>query len=377
MSERVQNTSWVATADELADALARIGRSPLAIDTEGDSLHHYPEKVCLIQLSHVGQDLLIDPLAKLDLSGLQPVLNDPGVTKILHGADYDIRVLQRDFGLRITGLFDTMIAARMLGLQKFGLAALLMEFLDIQLDKKFQKADWSRRPLSRPMREYAVKDTLYLERLREELVSRLIKLGRLAWVEEECRLLEQVSWNDRETDPEPFRKFKKISRMDPRELAILRGLFELREAVARERDRPPFMILRDDVMRQLIEKRPLEVSELDSLKGLPAFWQRGGDLRRRLLNAVRDAVDLPEDQLPVQRQPKKKARKSPEFEARVRKLRDKRDEVAAGLGMEPSFLASQATLVHAQGMLDEQGSLDGFTEFRSWQESLLRPVLEN
>jgi ribonuclease D len=377
LSERVQNLSWIATADELAGALTSIGRSPLAIDTEGDSLHHYPEKVCLIQLSYAGRDMLIDPLARLDLSVLQPVLNDAGVIKILHGADYDIRVLQRDFGLRISGLFDTMIAARMLGLQRFGLAALLDGFLGVQLDKRFQKADWSRRPLTHAMREYAVKDTLYLEALYEELVSRLTKLGRLPWVEEECRLLEQVRWFNRESEAEPFRKFKKIAKLNHRELAILRNLYDLRETLARERDRPPFMILRDEVVLLLIEKQPLGVPALGGLKGLPAFWQRERESGLRLVNAVREAVELPEEQLPAPRRPTKKAKRNADFEARVRKLRDRRDDVAGKLGIEPSFLASQAILVHAQVFLDEQGTLEGFSEFRTWQAGLLRPVLEN
>jgi ribonuclease D len=148
MSRRIE---WCRSSEELADWIDRIGSGPLALDTEADSLHHYPEKVCLIQLSFEDVDLLVDPLSGADPTLLRQALLDPALPKLLHGADYDLRILNRDYGLEFRGLFDTMIASRLVGTRKFGLAALLAEHFDVELNKSLQRADWSRRPLSEAM----------------------------------------------------------------------------------------------------------------------------------------------------------------------------------------------------------------------------------
>jgi len=175
--------SWIRDARSLSEALSGIGDGPLALDTEADSFHHYPEKICLIQLSTRARTYLVDPLTGLNLRSLGEVLEDGAVTKILHGADYDLRLLRRDHDLQIRNLFDTMIAARLTGETRFGLASLLESHLGVRLDKRFQRADWSQRPLPREMVEYAAADTRHLAELRSILDARLLSLGRRDWAE--------------------------------------------------------------------------------------------------------------------------------------------------------------------------------------------------
>ena len=158
---------WIDDTESLVRELQRLGSDGFSVDTEADSMHHFQEKVCLIQISNPGVDLLIDPLAEIDLEMLGALLADPTSRKILHGADYDVRMLQRDFSFEIRGLYDTMIAARLAGESAFGLAALLDKYIGVKLDKQFQRADWSIRPLSGPMLQYASSDTHYLEELRQ------------------------------------------------------------------------------------------------------------------------------------------------------------------------------------------------------------------
>ena len=150
-AEGAKDIGWIRDGDALAATLAELGDGPLALDTEADSFHHYPEKICLIQISTGSGTSLIDPLAGVELSALGAVLEDPALPKVLHGADYDLRLLRRDHGLQVRKLFDTMIAARLTGETRFGLASLLEGHLAVRLDKRFQRADWSRRPLPREM----------------------------------------------------------------------------------------------------------------------------------------------------------------------------------------------------------------------------------
>ena len=315
---------WITSTAELDAELKRLGNGPLCLDVEADSFHHYPDKVCLVQLSFAGRDLLVDPLAGVDLAGLCGVLAAPQVRKILHGADYDIRVLHRDFGLELRGLFDTMVAARLVGERKFGLAALLEQHFGIQLDKRHQRADWSRRPLPPAMREYAALDTRYLGRLAEMLEARLAALGRREWAGEEFARLENVRWSSAAADPEAFRRVKQSAKLRPRELAVLRELYRLRDTVARRVDRPPFRVLRDEVLLMLARQQPQEASELDELRELPRGWTRP-ESARELMAAIGRGLELAEDALP--RTPiKTRPRRSAAADAGLRRLRRIRDE---------------------------------------------------
>lgn len=188
--EHIEILTTNAQVAELAGLLA--SETTIAIDLEADSMHNYQEKVCLIQVSTQQRTVLIDPLAATDLSPLRPVLADPAIRKIFHAADYDLRSLKRDFDLEINGLFDTMICAQFLGEERVGLADLLRKFFSVHLDKKFQRADWSQRPLPDEMVRYAAEDTRHLHRLVDIFEERLIAAGRLDWCTEEFALMEQV-----------------------------------------------------------------------------------------------------------------------------------------------------------------------------------------
>jgi ribonuclease D len=363
---------WITCTSQLASLLDGLGRQPLCLDTEADSMHHYPEKVCLIQLAVAGSSYLIDPLGDIDLRPLAPVLEDASRPKILHGADYDLRVLHRDFGLRISGLFDTMIAARLLGEPALGLSALLDRYLGVTLDKRFQRADWSRRPLPEAMMRYAALDTHYLETLADKLRRELQQAGREDWAGEEFRRLEQVRWSDA-PDGEAYRRVKGSGALSRRGLAVLRELYNLREAEARRRDRPPFKILHNEMLVRLSSERPSNEEALAAMQGLPPAWRRGGKARR-VLSAVVRAVELPEDQLP-EKQARRRPVKGKRHEARLKKLSSERDAVARRLGIEPATLASRAVLERMVTRLEKGENPTTITDLRRWQAELLEPAV--
>lgn len=364
---------WITETEQLEAVVQAAARGPLALDTEADSLHRYPEKVCLVQLHAGGQGHLIDPLAGLDLSPLRTPLVNPETLKIFHGADYDLRVLHRDFGLEIRGLFDTMVAARLVGELAFGLAALLDRYFGVSLDKKFQRADWSRRPLPAAMARYAALDTEYLEALAGKLRRELERLGRISWAEEEFRRLETVRWNS-EPDPESFRKIKGSARLGRRGLAALRELAARREAEARRRGRPPFMVLSNDTLVRLAAELPATEAELAGLPGLPDGWRRGRSART-LLDAVRSALQIPDEELPERRSRNRPVR-SPGHDSRLRRLCRERDALAASLRIEPSVLAAKPVLEQVLLGVERGEEPDAVPDLRTWQAELLRPAFD-
>jgi ribonuclease D len=366
-------THWISTTGQLEALVDGLGTGPLALDTEADSLHHYPERVCLVQLQAGGESYLIDPLASVDLAPLARPLADRSILKLLHGADYDLRGLHRDFGLEIRGLFDTMIAARLVGKTSFGLAALLRDHFGLCLDKKYQRADWSRRPLPAAMVRYAALDTLYLEPLAAKLREGLQGLDRIAWAEEEFRRLEDVRWRD-EPDPEAYRRIKGASTLGRRGLAALRELATRREAEARKRGRPPFKVLSNDVLVRLARRLPSNADDLAEIEGFPSAW-RTGHLSRLVLDAARVAKDLPDEDLPHQRSRKRPSR-SPGHEARLRGLCKARDVVAASLGLEPSVLAAKSVLEQALLAREHGEPPESVPGLRRWQADLLRPAFD-
>lgn len=371
MSERVE---WIRDQAALASRLRRIGDGPLGLDTEADSLHHYPEKVCLVQLSFGGADLLVDPLAGIDLAALAPVLADRRVRKILHGADYDLRVLHRDFDLTMTGLFDTMVAARLTGETAFGLADLLAKHLGVRLDKRFQRADWSQRPLPEAMERYAVLDTRHLEPLAAVLSDRLRSLGRMEWAAEEFEELERVRWKGNR-DSEAFRRVKGSASLDRRQLATLRELHAMRERRARQRDRPPFKILRDDMLLAVARSAPRDGAALAGVRGLPSAW-RSGPRARLLLDAVRRGLEAPASMLPEPRSRRQRpSRMNSRQQARLQELRRFRDGLARDLGLEPSVIAPRAVLEGMVLSADRGADPAAAVDLRRWQLELLRPAL--
>jgi ribonuclease D len=319
----IRPIEWIRETSVLRSHLGQVGRGPLSLDTEADSLHHYPEKVCIVQLSFGGADRLVDPLAGVDLSQLQTVLADPGVRKILHGADYDLRILHRDFGLTIAGLFDTMVAARLTGEREFGLAVLLGKHFGVELDKRHQRADWSQRPLPEALAAYAALDTRHLAELADLFEERL------------------------------------------------RELVGFREQEARRRDRPPFRIARDEVLLAVVRSDPRSPAELARIPGFPRPWSQPR-AAQQLLDVVRRALALPESQLPEVR--RRRRRPNAAFERRLREVMAHRDRLAQELDLEASIVASRGALEEAlrePGLGDDAGA-----GLRRWQAALLRPELE-
>lgn len=349
----------------LNEVASRLGRErEVAVDLEMDSLHHYREKVCLIQVSTRNESWLIDPLALKDLSALAAPLNDPRILTVMHGADYDIRSMHRDFGIEVGNLFDTMIAARFLGITEFGLAALLKARYRVELNKKYQKSDWSKRPLSPEMCAYATADTAYLLPLYDQLRSELTAKGRLSWLEEECRLVCRARVTEKEGPL--FLSCKGAGKLKGRSLAVLEELLQLRDRQARELDRPAFKVISAETLLEAAEKRPHTIGELSGIKGMtPGQIQRYGE---SILAAVATALLVPEDALP--RFPRQR-REEPADGAkeRLKRLKRWREQKSADLDLEPGVLAPNWLL---EGIADTDlaniAVFDGIAGMREWQK---------
>ena len=361
----------ITSTAALQRAAERMSHEPvLAFDLEADSMHHYQEKVCLVQISTSTESVMVDPLACPDLAPIAPLLADPAIRKIFHGADYDVRSLHRDFGIEIHNLFDTMIACQFLGETEVGLAAVLKKRFGVDLDKRFQQADWSRRPLSAEMLDYAVKDTSLLIPLYRQLEIELQAKGRLVWVLEECELLSRVRVAERGEGP-LFIRFKGASRMAPPVLAILEELLRFRDAEAQRRDLPPFKVLGAESLREIAERRPMAIPDLGGITGLsPRLLDRYG---RQLLEAVARGVSS-KGGLPVFPHTSRHKR-TPDQEARLKKLKAWREAKADGLGVAPGLLANNALLEGlAEGGLGDDRELS--PGLKEWQRNLFGSELE-
>jgi len=297
-------TRWIRTPGELADLARSLeGCRAVGLDTESDSLYHHFEKVCLVQLAtDRGDACLVDTLAVRDLSPIGAAMADPAIVKVLHGADYDVTTLKRDFGFTFASLFDTMIAARLLGRTEIGLAAVARDELGVTLTKDNQKDDWSRRPLTPQQEAYALSDVLHLVELQARLSEKLAAVGRLGWLEEECEAVAALEPAARRRDPDAYLGLKGAKRLPPRALAALRELHAWRERRAEEKDTPPFKILGNEALLRLAELRPRDAAGLGAVPGvLPRLQRQAGEL----LGAVRRAEDLREGELPqVARSPR-------------------------------------------------------------------------
>jgi ribonuclease D len=332
----------------------------LALDTEADSLHAYPEKVCLIQVSTVAGDRLVDPLADIDIN---PFLDSlAGRELIFHAADYDLRLLRKHHEFTPTAIFDTMLAARLLGERQFGLSSLVEKFLDVKLDKGSQKADWARRPLTEKMVVYARNDTHYLKPLADRLKHELEQKNRLRWHQESCaRLVEDCS-KPVPVDEDAIWRIKGSTFLAGGALAVLRELWHWREREAIAANRPPFFVLAHETMVAICAAAA-ERQPFDSLIP-PRMHPRR---KENLLEAVRAAQALPPEKFP---QPIRRHSKRPTEEEfrRFREIEKRRDKWAHDLGIDPTIIASKATL----GDLARDWSKYA-ADLMNWQRELLQP----
>ncbi len=251
------------------------GQRRIAVDTESNSLYAYRERVCLIQFSTKSSDYLIDPLAIPDLSCLAPIFADPKIEKVFHAAEYDVLCLKRDFGFKMSNLFDTRIASRTLGRKRSGLGDILAEEFQVEINKRYQRANWGKRPLSPDLLGYARLDTHFLLPLRDRLAKALRSAGRWEEAREASEAVKLVEPESANFDPQGFWRIAHARQMKPEQAAILRQLYLLREKYARRLDRPPFKVLGDKTLFAIAQEMPRSLEALGKLPGMTS-----GQLRR-------------------------------------------------------------------------------------------------
>jgi ribonuclease D len=358
---------WAREPGELARAVDELrATTAIALDTEGDSLHHYPERLALVQIGLPdGRVWLVDPIALTDLGPLAPVFTDPARTLVLHAGDNDLVHLKRRYGLTFAAVFDTAIAARFLGGKALGLDVLLATYLGVALPPSRQKDDWSVRPLDPAQLAYAAADVQHLFALRARLTEELARIGRLAWVEEECAALAAQPAPERAADPDAWLGVKGARDLPPRSLGVLRELFALREQLARAADRPPFKIIGEDALLRIALALPSDSATLGTIAGItPRVLGRWGT---PILGAVQRGMALDEAELPlVPRRPRPVIPGA--MSRRIDKLRRWRTGAVERIGLEPGVVLPNRliTAIAAAGprSLDELAAVDGVRRWR-------------
>jgi ribonuclease D len=364
----------IQTRAELEALVARLRREPLlAVDTEAASFHRYHDRVYLVQISSRSETAVVDPLAVGTLAPLAEPLGDPAVEIVFHDADYDLRLLDREYGFGATHLFDTRVAAQLLNEPGVGLAALLEKYFGVKLDKRFQRADWSARPLSPAMLEYAAADTRNLPGLRDILQERLREKGRLEWAEEEFGLLTRIRGAQADGVEPGWLRMKGAKALRGRELAVLRELWEWREATAQRADRATFRILNNEPMLAMAKQPPADLAALRAIPGVSTDQaERRG---REILGAVRRALEVPEAELPRFERPPRR-RPDPALEARLERLKVIRNQLAAKYDLPPGVLCPNGTLeTIAQTNPTTLEELGRSQELRRWQLREIGPEL--
>ena len=334
------NHIYIDTAPALARLVAELGRvERVAIDTEADSLHHYYEKVCLIQLSFGSASFIVDPLAAIDLGPLLDTLAKRVL--IFHGGEYDLRMMLGSFGFRPRGeVFDTMLAAQLVGSRELSLVALAENHLGVRLTKQGQRSDWSARPLKPEQLAYAVDDTRYLETLAERLTDELRRLGRLEWHRQSCaRMVTFAQQQKPPAAPERVWRIKGCRELTPRQLAFVRALWHWREQEAQLADLPPFKVVGNETLLAVAIAAAAAKSGLGEKVKLPRTCTG------RRLAALREAVasvrTMPESEWPRHlRSIGARVEYGPELD----KLRAECNRIAESLSLDPSLIAPRHTL---------------------------------
>ena len=358
------DTSQTVDAFLTSIANARI----LALDTEGASFHRFVDRIYLLQLSTREQTAIIDPIPIGTPSLLGNLLEDRDVEVVFHDADYDLRLLQQDYRWHVRNIFDTRVAAQLLGIRAFGLAALLERYFGVKLDKKHQRADWSMRPLPQGMLDYAAQDTIHLLELRDRLKHDLEHAGRWDWAREEFALLEGTKWGD-DDSANAFLRIKGARDLTRRELAVLRELVPWRDAIARQLDRATFRVVGNEQLLDVARQQPATREVLAAIKGMPrALLEVRGN---EVLDAIKRGLAVPDAELP--RFPKA-ARwdRDPEFDVRVSALKTVRDETATRLDLDPGVLCARDRLeAVARKNPKTHDELETIAELRQWQRVVL------
>ncbi len=346
----------IDTPDALAHILPLLApHARIPIDTEADSLHCYFEKLCLIQISVPGHDLLIDPLASLDLAPLFGALE--GKELIIHGADYDLRLLRRVGYPGPASVFDTMLAARLAGITQFSLAALILKYFGVTIAKASQKANWALRPLPPQMSDYAVKDTHYLAEIAANLEADLVRLGRTEWFQQSCEKAIAASTITKERDPDEVWRITGSHELRGRSGAVLRALWHWRDQEAQAVDKPAFHILHNE---QLLNA----AADFDAGREV-GFHHLHGARKRRFYDAAEQGLALPEAEWPF-RERKPRPRATPDFDRKLKDLKTRRDKLAEDLQLDPSLIAPKTVLENLAA-----DNPDGLARMMPWQRTLL------
>lgn len=340
----------------------------IALDTEGASFHRFVDRIYLLQLSTREKTAIIDPVPIGTPPRLGRLIEDPAVEVVFHDADYDLRLLHQDYGWNVRNVFDTRVAAQLLGLRAFGLAALLDRYFGVKLDKKHQRADWSMRPLTPGMLDYAAQDTIHLLELRDRLASDLESAGRLDWAREEFALLEGIRWPADDAS-QAFLRVKGARDLTRRELAILRELVPWRDALARQLDRATFRVIGNEQLLDIARTKPETRDAMAAIKGMPR-----GILESRaneLVAAVRRGLEVAEADLPrFPRAPRWD--RDPEFDARTSALKTVRDGTAQRLDLDPGVLCARDRMeAVARRNPRDMDELREVRELRKWQVAVL------
>ena len=312
----------------------------ISVDLEADSMHCFKEKICLIQMASSKQAFLIDPFKIKKMPPFLELLENTGVIKVFHGADFDIRSLDRDYQARVNNLFDTEIACRFLGIKERGLAALLKKNFNVDADKKFQKVDWARRPLKQEMIEYSVGDVAYLTKLHDIIHQKLVANGRLSWAKEEFEIQTRVRYENNHVLP-LFKKFKGAGKMDNRSLAVLENLLQVRQEIAQKKDQPLFKIFSNLSLMTMAHEKPVTI---DHMLKIRAISQKQADMYGNLcVDAIVKAMELAHRELPSY--PKtRKPKKDVMVQKRSERLKKMREKLSSSIGIEPGFLLNNAMI---------------------------------
>ena len=342
------------------------GQNRLAIDLEAAGFHRYSDKVCLLQITSGDNTFLVDTLSVDPSNTLRPLFQDPNVLLVLHGGVFDLRLLHRDLQIFPLNLFDTQIAASLVGEPSLGLAALLKKYFGIELSKKYQKADWAKRPLSDEMLEYAAADTQSLCLLSDLLIEKLQDLDRLSWATEESRALADLRWKS-EPNSDPVLRIKGSKHLLDREIERLRTACKWRDTVARKTDRAHFRVAGDPVLLEIAKLGSYGLSSISKVKGMSSqvLKQFGQDLFKDL-----ESVDnLPANQLtgyPISTSPRR-----PRLSLKEEKLLDGlklvRNQIANQLNIARGSIMSNTLLSHiATSPIHALGDLAGVKGVRKW-----------
>ena len=344
----------------------------VAVDMEADSMYHFQVKVCLVQMATETSTIVVDPLQVKNLSPLKPLFSNPDIKKIFHGADYDVRSLFRDFTFKINNLFDTELACRFLGIKETGLDAVIEKFLNITLDKKYQKKDWSKRPLPQEMIDYAAGDVSYLLKLAKICEKELEEKSRLAWVLEECDALSKVRPVLSNEAP-LFLKFKGAGRLKSKSLAVLEAVLQFRKGIAEKKDKPLFKIMGNDSVMNIATAKPVTLRRLKGVKALSGkqINMYGDDL----IKIVAEALKIPDSKLPVY--PKKKPQIFPNaVPKRIKALKSWRASKGRALGIDPGIICNNTliTVIAIQNPVDRR-AMGKIKEMKNWQRKEFGPEI--